>query len=153
MIDIKTILYPTDFSDYAKHAQRYAIELARKFDSKVVILHVASIPAYPVAYEIAVDIKALDEEIQTAAGKRLDQIRDEFAAEDIQVETQLAIGQAFAEIVVAARNSDADLVVLATHGLGPVKHMLMGSTAEKVVRKAPCPVLTVRHPEHEFVHP
>ena len=153
MITIKTILYPTDFSDYAQNAQKYAVELAKKFKAKVVLLHVASIPTYPVAYEIAVDIKALDDEIQTAARKRLDKIQEEIAAEGLKVETQLAIGQPFAEIVAAARNVNADLVVLATHGLGPVKHMLMGSTAEKVVRKAPCPVLTVRHPEHEFVHP
>ena len=65
----------------------------------------------------------------------------------------LVVGTAFVEIVRAAREKNVDLIIMATHGWGPFKHMLLGSTAEKVVRKARCPVLTVRSPEHEFVHP
>jgi len=63
------------------------------------------------------------------------------------------VGSPFVEIVRYARTHDIDLVIMGTHGRGPIAHMLMGSTAERVVRKAPCPVLTVKHPEHEFVMP
>ena len=59
----------------------------------------------------------------------------------------------FVEIIRYARENNIDLLVLGTHGRGAIAHMLMGSVAEKIVRKAPCPVLTVRHPEHEFVMP
>jgi nucleotide-binding universal stress UspA family protein len=62
-------------------------------------------------------------------------------------------GSPFVEIIRYARAENIDLIVMGSLGLGPVGHMLMGSVAEKVVRKAPCPVLTVRHPEHEFVMP
>jgi nucleotide-binding universal stress UspA family protein len=62
-------------------------------------------------------------------------------------------GSPFVEIIRFAKSEDIDLIVMGSHGIGPVAHMLLGSVAEKVVRKAPCPVLTVRHPEHEFVMP
>ena len=63
------------------------------------------------------------------------------------------VGHPFVEIVRYAREHEIDLIVMGTHGRGPIGHMLMGSVAEKVVRKAPCPVLTVRHPEHRFEYP
>jgi nucleotide-binding universal stress UspA family protein len=62
-------------------------------------------------------------------------------------------GSPFMEIVAYAKAQNIDLIVLGTHGRGPIAHMLMGSVAERVVRKAPCPVLTVRNPEHEFIGP
>ena len=69
------------------------------------------------------------------------------------VEIVAARGSAFVEIIQYAKAHNIDLIVLGTHGRGPIAHMLMGSVAEKIVRKAPCPVLTVRHPQHEFVMP
>ena len=79
------------------------------------------------------------------------QDRQEITAE--YVLRQSGIGGPYVEIVRYAQERDIDLIVMGTHGRGFVAHMLMGSVAEKVVRKAPCPVLTVRHPEHEFVIP
>ena len=72
--------------------------------------------------------------------------RQKYSAEIVTL-----IGSPFLEIVSYAKAKDIDLIVMGTHGRGPIAHMLMGSVAEKVVRKAPCPVLTVRHPEHEFI--
>ena len=72
--------------------------------------------------------------------------RQKYSAEIVTL-----IGSPFLEIVTYAKAQDIDLIVMGTHGRGPIAHMLMGSVAEKVVRKAPCPVLTVRHPEHEFI--
>ena len=69
------------------------------------------------------------------------------------VERVTVVGHAFVEILQYASGNDIDLIVMGTHGRGAVKHMLLGSVAEKVVRKAPCPVLTVRHPGYEFIMP
>ena len=71
----------------------------------------------------------------------------------LKVHPEVLEGAPFAEIVRYAREKDVDLIVMGTHGHTGLAHVLVGSVTEKVVRKAPCPVLTVRHPEHEFVHP
>ena len=77
----------------------------------------------------------------------------ELDAPQIEIATHLTIGTPFVDIVAMARRCDIDLIILATHGRGAIKQILLGSTAERVVRKAPCPVLTIKHPEHEFVLP
>ncbi len=153
MIDLKLILYPTDFSEYAGHARPYVVDLARKFGSQVIVLHVVPAPTYVVSYEIAVDTTTLDEEMRRSARKRLLAIAEELAGEGLQADTIVEVGSPFVEIVRTARSRKVDLIVMATHGWGVIKHMFLGSTAELVVRKAPCPVLTVRHPSHEFVRP
>jgi len=71
----------------------------------------------------------------------------------ITVETIHRVGVPFVEIIKAAREKEVDLIVIATHGKSGLSHILFGSVAEKVVRKAPCPVLSIRHPEHEFIMP
>ncbi len=153
MIEIRRILYPTDFSEYAKHALPYVVELAKKFGAKVSLIHVVSVPTYAASYEIAVDLTSLREAMEDSAKKQMDQLVAQLAKDGVAAEGSVEIGTGFVEIIAAAKKTDADLIVMATHGWGAIKHMLMGSTAEKVVRKAPCPVLTVRKPEHEFVHP
>lgn len=72
---------------------------------------------------------------------------------ELNVVPEVAEGTPFEEIVRFARDKDIDLIVMGTHGHTGLAHLFLGSVAEKVVRRAPCPVLTVRHPEHEFVHP
>lgn len=153
MIKIEKILYPTDFSEYADHARDYVVEMAKKFGAKVIVVHVLATPAYAVSYEIAIDVNTLREELQKAAEKRMAEVQAKFTADGIDVETVIDVGAGFVEIVRIARKRDIDMIIMATHGWGGVKHLLLGSTAEKVVRKAPCPVLTIRHPEHEFIHP
>ena len=153
MIKIERILFPTDFSEFANHARDYVVEMARKFGAKVLVVHVLATPAYAVSYEIAVDVNALREQLQKAAEKRMAEVQAKFDADGIDVETVIEVGAGFVQIVVTARNRDIDMIIMATHGWGGVKHLLLGSTAEKVVRKAPCPVLTIRHPDHEFIHP
>ncbi|MBI1784146.1 universal stress protein, partial [Candidatus Sumerlaeota bacterium] len=74
-------------------------------------------------------------------------------AEGIESQSCIEFGNSFVEIIAVAKRENADLIIMGTHGLGAFKHLLLGSTAERVVRKAPCPVLTVRNPEHEFIHP
>lgn len=153
MIELKKILYPTDFSSYAAAARPYAVELAKKFGAEIMIMNVLMSPSYAVSPEFAVDLTKIQKDMQTAAEANLEEVRKLVAKEGVPARTILEIGSPFAEIVHTAKSEKADLIVMATHGHGAVKHMLLGSTAERVVRKAPCPVLTIRHPEHEFVHP
>ena len=127
--------------------------MAKKFDAQVLVIHVTGGTIYPVAYSIGVDTGDLDQQIQTAAKDHLKKIADRISALGISVRSELRVGAPFPEIVATARREVVDLIIMATHGHGAVKHIFLGSTAEKVVRKAPCPVLTIRHPEHEFVHP
>ena len=153
MIEIRKIVYPTDFSDYAAYALPYVEEFAKKFGAKVILTHVIAVPVYAATYEIAVDMTSLREAIQEAAVKKLGEIADQLRAAGIEVQAAVELGNSFVEIISVARREKADLIIIATHGLGALKNLLLGSTAERVVRKAPCPVLTIRHPEHEFVHP
>jgi nucleotide-binding universal stress UspA family protein len=153
MIELKKILYPTDFSEYAASARPYVIDLAKKFGAEVTVIHVLMSPSYAVSPEFAVDLTKIQKDMQAAAESSLAEVRKIFEKEGITTRAILEIGSPFSEIVHTAATDQSDLIIMATHGHGAVKHMLLGSTAEKVVRKAPCPVLTIRHPEHEFVHP
>lgn len=152
MIEFKTILLPTDFSEPSLDATRYAIELARRFGAT---LHLLNVIEDPVFYLPIFDSSPLPsrEEFEQFAQTRLDNwILPEDAA-GLSIERRWAHGKPFVEIVRHAREHAVDLIVVGTHGRGPAAHMLLGSVAEKVVRKAPCPVLTVRPGDHEFVHP
>jgi nucleotide-binding universal stress UspA family protein len=80
-------------------------------------------------------------------------IAEERVPKDLDCDTEILFGKPFVEILKFAKEENADLIVMATHGRGAISHLLMGSTAEKVVRKAPCPVLTVKHPKHLFAMP
>jgi len=92
--------------------------------------------------------------LEDAARKQLDAQLTVDEKTKYRAEVDLVMGTSeFVEVIRYAREKDIDLLVLGTHGRGAIAHMLMGSVAEKIVRKAPCPVLTVRHPEHEFVMP
>ena len=153
MIAIKTILYPTDFSEYAEHAEAYAVELARKFGAEVLIVHVVPILTYPIDYAVTLNMDTMDQEVRKKGRERLKAYREEIAAQGVNADSEFCIGDPFTKIVEVAKRREVDLIVMATHGYGPVKHLLLGSTAERVVCNAPCPVLTIRHPEHEFVQP
>lgn len=151
MINLKKILVPMDFSKFSAKALRYAEELAEKFHSELHLLH--AFEAVPIMSGDSVyfppDVAAQEEE---ALRKTLDEL-EVHASESVQVVRKLILGHPFVEIVKYARDNEIDLIVMGTHGRGAIAHMLLGSVAEKVVRKAPCPVLTVHDDEHEFVMP
>jgi len=151
MINLKTILVPSDFSECSNEALRYGLELARRFDARLHVLHVVTDPAMiPWAAEgFAVPVFEVTEQWRQAAHDRLVAAIPPSDRERVTVKTMVA--SPFAEIIRYAADADADLIVMGTHGRGGVSHMLLGSIAEKVVRRAPCPVLTVRYPEHGFV--
>jgi nucleotide-binding universal stress UspA family protein len=153
MINLKRILVPTDFSECSDAALRYGLELARKFGASLYLLHVIQDPAtQPWAAEGFV-VPLLDalEQWQKDAQKRLETaIPEDDRAKAI---FSCVIASPFPEILHYATANDIDLIVMGTHGRGGVSHMVIGSIAEKVVRRAPCPVLTVRYPQHDFVEP
>jgi len=150
-IQLQNICVPVDFSDTSAAALNYAKAIAEAFHAKLHLLHVlvnwvpsGDVPVNPQVYL----------ELEKSARKQLENQLTSPERENFQARLELVSGMSeFVEIIRYAREQNIDLLVLGTHGRGPIAHMLMGSVAEKVVRKAPCPVLTVRHPEHEFVMP
>jgi nucleotide-binding universal stress UspA family protein len=155
MIAIKNILVPTDFGEASDAALAYGRELAGRFGATLHLIHVTDnlqLSAFAEAYgEMAARLQA---DMEEAAGRQLDErlIDSDRSGPPTQRAVLTSISPVSA-IVDYAKDHDIDLVVMGTHGRGPVTHFVMGSVAERVVRSAPCPVLTVRHPQHEFVRP
>ena len=151
MINLKSILVPSDFSECSQAAVRYGVELARKFGATLHLLHVIQDPAtQPWGAEgFAAPMLDVVYEWQKDARARL---LDALPREDRDRATvTCTIASPFPEILRYAEANDIGLIVMGTHGRGGVSHVLLGSIAEKVVRRAPCPVLTVRYPQHAFV--
>ncbi len=150
------ILYPTDFSDLALAALRHARELVDVFDGELHCLHVVddSCQYWSAMGPESIPVGPPPEDLLDLARTHMEQFRAEHLADLKQAPiTHVAIGRPFAEIIAYARGNDINLIVLGTHGRGAIAHMLLGSTTEKVVRKAPCAVLTVRAPNRDFVMP
>ena len=150
MIALKRILVPTDFSETSEAAVKYGIALAKAFGGKLHLLHVSEKASNDMATEFPL---GLYESTEDAVRERLLKILTPQEQTGLKPEFELRAGTPYFEIVRYAQDRNIDLIVMGTHGRGGVAHMVMGSVAEKVVRKAPCPVLTVRHPQHEFVMP
>ncbi len=153
-IHFETIVCPVDFSDYSHHALRYALSLAKLFEARLVLLHVVEMPFLP-SYSMAgvPDLSMPVEELEENAREHLEEELEQCRAEHPDVEAEVLIGTPFVEIIDFAREAGADLIVMGTHGRSGLRQLLIGSVAERVVRKAPCPVLTVKHPEHDFEMP
>jgi nucleotide-binding universal stress UspA family protein len=156
MIKLAKILYPTDFSELSIYALRYAKSFVQAYRAKLHCLHVVD-EAYQYWMAMGPDsvpVGPATEDILQSARKEMER----FAAEHLadvpgKVITEVIVGRPFIEIIRYARSQGIDLIVLATHGRTGLSHVLLGSVAERVVRKAPCPVLTIRHPQHEFIMP
>lgn len=152
------ILAPTDFSDDSKHALTYVVELAQKFNAEVIVVHVDQ-PLAPVMIgdlSPGLDmgtVNRIAEEQRLAALKELDQVTARLREAGLKSRSLMRVGAPFLEIINTAQSEGADLIVMGTHGRSGLAHVLMGSVAERVVNKAHCPVLTVRHPDRKFKHP
>ena len=140
MSPIHTILHATDFSEHSAYAFRLACALARDYGARLVVMHAVATQAIPYGEGILLPAQ---EELGTAR-QRLEQLQVPHA--DVRAERRLEQGDAVAEILRVAAETGADLIVLGTHGRTGLGRLLMGSIAEQVVRKADCPVLTVRTP-------
>jgi nucleotide-binding universal stress UspA family protein len=146
MTTIKTIVVPTDFSETSTAALEYGWDLAEALGASLHVLHVILDPyGQPWAPEaFAVSLPGLIEQWEREAMERMQGMVPPAIQAKVRVTFATRVGHPFVEILRYAKEQPVDLIVMGTHGRGPVAHMLMGSVAEKVVRKAACPVLTVR---------
>jgi len=151
MYEFKKILVPLDFSDYSKKALTFAVDFAMRFNSQITLLYVLEPMIYPADLALGqITPLGMDHENLQFAEKELQKIQQTLIAGKIESEIIVAAGKPFFEINRTAQEINADLIIIATHGHTGVEHILFGSTAEKVVRKAPCPVLTLREPIKGF---
>lgn len=152
MIQLKKILVPTDFSESARHALTYAISFAREYSAEVTLLHVVEDVAVSYASDLfPIPMAEVFNEISAHARKELAALAAEVRARAVEVREVVVQGKPAAEILRVAREETFDMIILGTHGKGVLDQALFGSTTERVVRKAPCPVLTCRVAEHEFI--
>lgn len=153
MASFNRILLATDFSDTSACAVEHAILLARTFGANLHVLHVLE-SEIPVMMDGVTYLPPnYFEEMEKMAAERLEEVIPRADRDKLSVTLVMRKGNPFLEVVRYARDQKMDLIVLGTHGRGAISHVLMGSVAEKIVRKASCAVLTVRHPQHEFVMP
>lgn len=155
MSPFKKILVPLDFSAHSDEAQRVACEMAETFGASVTLVNVFSPPIYPTPEGAYVALPTVYADLVAANNQRLEgaMAAVKQAHPTLSVESCVLEGVPFREIVGFARKHGFDLIVMGTHGRTGLKHALLGSVAEKVVRKAPCAVLTVRVAGHTFEHP
>ena len=145
---IERVLCAVDFSEPSQEAARFAVDVARQYGAELTLLHVYAVPGY--AYPEGVMVAAPDvmTDVLAEIDRSLEVWKKEAQARGaLNVRTATRQGAAASEIVRYAEEQDIDLIVVGTHGRGGLAHVLLGSVAEKVVRRAPCPVLTVRAPE------
>jgi nucleotide-binding universal stress UspA family protein len=156
MMVLKRILVATDFGAAAAVALTYGRELARRFGASLDVVHVCD-DANARAFGIegfAVDVPDLQGQLEASAQQQLDGLLDDEDRTALMAQAVVVVSSSPAlAIVEHAKQSKADLILIGTHGRAGIAHVLMGSVAERVVRTAPCPVLTVRHPEREFIRP
>jgi nucleotide-binding universal stress UspA family protein len=146
MLPIKTILYATDFSDRSKTAFDLACSLARDYQAKLLVIHVGPEPI--VGYGQGIVLPEPYRQ-QHELSEKLHQVVPKESV--VHIEHRLAIGDAATEILRLAGEIGADLIVMGTHGWTGLSRLLMGSVAEQIVRRASCPVLTVKAPFAESV--
>jgi nucleotide-binding universal stress UspA family protein len=148
-VRLKQILVPVDFSDHSEKALKYGGKFAEQFGSTLTLLHVIQPVVYPADFGYPPTVlESMDEAVRRQIEERLQGLAANLGH---NARTLLRTGQPYFEIAAAARELEVDLIIIATHGHTGLKHVLLGSTAERVVRHAPCPVLTVRDREHDFV--
>ena len=145
-MQVKTILVPWDFSEYAEHAFAWALGLAEGWGAKIILLHaVPSLPhVLPPEGGFLADFSRMEAQLVADAEKRLNDFVAKKGTSAVTVETRAIMGDPFWQICQAAEH--ADLIVMGSHGRTGLSHVLLGSVAERVVRHAPCPVLVARQP-------
>jgi universal stress protein A len=143
-MDIRRILVPCDFSEYAEKALTWALELAERWRSRVLLLHVIPRPSYPpMLMGSYFDVAQFEASLQAEAETRAKEIVARAGNKAVQIETQVIIGEPFSDICRMAEDEKVDLIVMGSHGRTGLRHVLLGSVAERVVRHAPCPVLVI----------
>jgi nucleotide-binding universal stress UspA family protein len=150
VLHLKKILMPTDFSPASEQAFKYAVKFAQQFDAELTLIHVLT-PSPLSAADLTGVPAFSDKELDNAEKNLCDLVTSAREEGVTCARSTFRVGLATHEIVEAAKELDIDLIVIATHGYTGWKHLCIGSTAERVVRAARCPVFVVREKEHEFV--
>jgi nucleotide-binding universal stress UspA family protein len=149
--NIQKILVPIDFSDYSRSALKYAVNFCKNCKADMFLIYVVEPVIYPPDFSMGqIAIPSVNSEWDERARQELDKLAKEEIPSGVSVKTIIKTGKPFLEIIETAGELDVDLIIIATHGRSGVEHILFGSTAEKVVRKASCPVLTLREPIKGF---
>jgi nucleotide-binding universal stress UspA family protein len=147
---IKTVLVTTDLSDLSKKAFPHARDLAEKYEARIVVAFVEEYRLPPLVLEYpAVGFEEIARQQREQANERLRELAEEQLGPGMATDLRVVDGIAHVGIVQLAREIEADLIVMATHGRGFFSHAILGSTTERVVRRAPCPVLVVRQEDSE----
>jgi universal stress protein A len=149
-LSISKILVPSDFSTASDNAFKYALRFGQEFGADLFLIHVLELALAPTFAGVP-DAPGISRDDLSLAEENLRAWVDSAHAAGVNAKLALRSGLPAHEIVEAAKDHDVDLVIIATHGYTGWKHFCIGSTAEKVVRAAPCPVLVVREKEHDFV--
>jgi universal stress protein A len=145
---IRHILVPTDFSDGSNEAFETALDMARDTGARMTVFHVHHVPTAVFPDVILPITPEMVRDVEHSADVVLEQLCARARAAGIVADHKTSFGTTHVEICEAAEKDDVDLIVIGTHGRSGLAHTLLGSVAEKVVRKAPCPVLTVRPQMH-----
>jgi universal stress protein A len=149
--NINKVLVPIDFSDYSKNALKYAVNFAKHFNAEMILIYVVEPIIYPSDFSMGqIAVPTINMEMDKRASEELEKLANKEISKDLRVKTLVKTGKPFIEIIETASQENVDIVIISTHGHSGVEHILFGSTAEKVVRKAPCPVLTIREPIKGF---
>jgi universal stress protein A len=150
--EISKVLVPIDFSDYSKSALKYAVSFVKHFSAQLILVYVVEPVIYPPDFSMGqIAIPSVDLDMDKRAIDELNKLAEQEIPSEIKVKSVVKTGKPFIEIIETASEQDVDLIIIATHGHTGMEHILFGSTAEKVVRKAPCPVLTLREPIKGFL--
>ncbi len=151
MFKVREILVPVDFSDHSHQALNYALELALSNSARLHIIHVIEPPVYPATWSYAqVGLVESEKELCEASERELEELRKRLCDKCPNIVTKTIIGQSASdEINHYATVNEVDMISIATHGRRGLERFLFGSTTERVLRTAPCPVLAVRTPPHK----
>jgi nucleotide-binding universal stress UspA family protein len=150
MKDFSTILFATDFSETSEYAFDYACTLAKKFNSKLIVMHVINEPVDLRGFYVPhISFDSLEKEIEDSAEKMMKKFCSGRLGDLTSSETAIVAGIPYDEIIEMADKESVSLIVLGTHGRAGLDHLLFGSTAERVVRRSRCPVMTIRPPVSE----
>ncbi len=150
MKDFSTILFATDFSEVSEYAFDYAYTLAKTFNSKLIVMHVINEPVDLRGFYVPhISFDSLEKEIEDAAEKMMKKFCLGRLVDLSASDTVIVSGIPYDEILAMADKEKASMIVLGTHGRAGLDHLLFGSTAERVVRRSKCPVMTIRPPVSE----
>lgn len=146
MFTVASLLVPIDFSDNASQALAYAKELAKATNSTLHLIHVVEPVVYPADWSYAqVGFADIEQELKDTSSKEMDALSTKLTDEGFKVVAAVRMGRASDEICAYAEENNISIISMGTHGRSGLEHFLFGSTTERVLRKAPCPILAVRY--------